>query len=93
LVSLSTVTFLGTNDGHFDYTSGVLTVATGTTIASATASSYTLTLTATPGGTVSSDDGTATLTINVQPTCDSGAAQFTAGLGIVFLALVLSLFI
>jgi len=62
----------GTNNDHFDYASatGVLTVATGTTIATVTASSYTLTLTATPGGTISSDPGTATLTVNVQSTCD-----------------------
>ena len=74
----------GTNNAHFDYASGtgVLTVATGTTIANATVSSYTLTLTATPGGTVSSAAGTATLTVNVKPTCNSGAAQFIAGLGI-----------
>ena len=87
--------YSGTNNAHFDYasTTGILTVATGTTIASATASSYTLTLTATPGGTVSSAAGTATLTIRVHPTCESGAAQFTAGLGIFFLALLLSLFI
>jgi len=65
--------FSGTNHPHFDYasTTGILTVATGTTIASATASNYTLTLTATPGGTISSAVGTANLTINVQATCDS----------------------
>ena len=79
--------FSGTNNAHFDYasTTGILTVASGTTIASATASSYTLTLTATPGGKVTSAAGTASLTINVQATC-SGATQVSAVLGLLFLA-------
>lgn len=85
------VIFSGTDSAYFEYSSGVLTVKTGTTIDSTTAFSYTLTLTATTEG--SSADGTATLTVDVRATCDSGAAQFTAGLGIIFLALMPLLFI
>jgi len=79
----------GTNDAHFEYvtTTGVLKVAAGTTIASTTAATYTLTLTATPGGTVTSAVGTATLTVNVKSDC-SGAAQLTAVLSMLTLAIL-----
>ena len=72
--------FSGTNNAHFEYASstGILTVASGTTIVSATASSYTLILTATPGGTVSSNAGTATLTVTVPATCITWAGAVTS---------------
>jgi len=72
---------------------GVLTVASGKTIALATTPHYTLTLTATPGGTVSSATGVATLTVDVKSSCSSGAVKFTVGLGLFFVALVSFLFI
>ena len=81
--------FSGTNAAHFDYVigTGVLKVATGTTIASATAATYTLTLDATPGGTVASNAGTAALTVTVASTC-SGAAQLTAVLSMLTMAIL-----
>ena len=79
-------TFAGSNNADFHYmpSTGDLTVASGKTIAASTVSSYTLSLTATPDGT--SAAGTTILTIEAKSTCGSGAAQFTAVLGLLFLA-------
>ena len=76
------VLFVGTNSLHFEYSSdtGILTVKTDTTIDSAMASSYTLTLMASTGGT--SADGTATLTVNVQSTCDDEPESTTVAGGV-----------
>jgi len=81
---------LGTNAAHvsYDETTWVLTVAAGTTIASATAATYTLTLTATPGGTVTSAAGESILTVSVASTCSSGVAQLTAVLSMLTLAIL-----
>jgi len=81
--------FSGTSDLTYTPATGVLTVANGKNIASATASTYTLTLTATPGGKVTSAAGSATLTVNVQATC-GGATQVSAVLGLLFLAVFAS---
>ena len=57
-----------------------MTVKTETTIDSAMASSYTLTLMASTGG--ASADGTATLTVNVQSTCDDEPDSTTVAGGV-----------
>jgi len=77
--------FLGSTDFEYAPATGVLKVATGKTIDSATAATYTLALVATPVGT--SAPGAAVLTVTVDPEC-SGAAKLTAVLSMFTLAVL-----
>jgi len=67
-----------------------MVVSEGKTIDSAETPSYTLTLTATPGGSsVTSAVGSATLTVTIGAACD-GAAQLVSLVSVIILAVVAS---